>query len=267
MEAKNMNNLKFLINELELIIADKKLNHEVVTTSDGSLSHKISTPETTWPKVRPLNFEPISFSTPVIEDELTAKSLLREMLFSEESFKKCCKLLKTYDLPRNLSWLFEEVRDTYKLHKKHAHLFDTFTQDGSHIVEVFRVRLDAFMLHSQLAFTNRLTPSQSTVDQLGEHGMYQRAAVIAVPPAIPKDEVLEYVFTQTQNLDCSWEENPIIASLVGPGGATDVGDVFQMDGGADVVSGVGFKKLTMFFPRDPDAVFDASYLDRDGPEL
>jgi hypothetical protein len=262
-----MNNLKFLINELELLIAEKKLNYETVTASDSSFYHKISTPEASWPKIRQLNFEPISFSTKVIEGELPAKSLLREMLFSDGDFKKCCKLLKAYELPRNLSWLFEEVRDTYKLHKKNAHLFDTFTQDGSHIVEVFRVRLDAFMLHSQLAFTNRLTPSQSTVDELGKHGMYQRAAVIAVPSTIPKDEVLEYVFTQTQSLECSWEDNPIIASMAGSSGSTEVGDVFQMDGAADVVSGIGFKKLAMFFPRDPDAVLDGSYLDQDGPAL
>lgn len=262
-----MNNLKYLINEFELIIAEAKIKHEVIVGKDGTFAHNITTPEITWPKVRPLNFEPISFSVPVIEGELPAKTLLREMLFSEDNFKKCCKLLKAYDLPRNLSWLFEEVMDMYKLHKKHAHLFDTFTQDGSQIVEVFRVRLDAFTLHSQLAFANRLTPSQSTVDKLGEHGMYQRAAVIAVPPTIPKDEVLEFVFTQTQSLECSWEENPIIAPLAGSGGSTEVGDVFQMDGGADVVSGLGFKKLTMFFPRDPDAVLDGSYLDRNGPDL
>jgi hypothetical protein len=260
-----VNSLKYLIEQFDLVINDGKLNKDVLTSNNNQDTYKFSMAEETWPSIRAINFTPVEFVAPVITDESPAKSLLRAIISSQDNFKNTCKILKDYNLSSNLNWLFTEVRDTYKKHKKHTHLFDAFTQDDTRVVQVYQIRREELMWRPDLALTVSLPPTQSSVNTLGELGMYKRVAVIAVPSHVKEEDVCEFAYAATQNYETSWTNDASIAVLAGEHhGSSSVGDVFVTDTRADVACGFGFKKLEMFFPRDADSVSLENSNDHDG---
>jgi hypothetical protein len=260
-----VNNLNYLIEELELMIAEGKLSYIVTDSANNQSTHQLSLPEASWPTDRPSHFNPAMFSAPVVDGEPRAKSLIREIISSFRNFKHCCNINNDYNLNRNVRWIFEEFINTYKLHKNHLNLFDDFTNPGNTIVEVYQITsAEAFAREPQMATLITITPTQERVDTFASAGLYKRVALVAVPADIADSNVVEYAYAATQNLDTSWEDNPSLIALSTRNRSSSVGDVFVTDGRAEVVSGIGFKPLTMFFPRDPDEA-KTQHLDSDGP--
>lgn len=262
-----MTRLKYLLEQFGLMFAEGRRQVKSLQLESSADLHKLSFAENLWPDVKSVAFKPVEFKALVVPGEEPAKTLLRAMVTAPESVNKIAKLAGTYNLDNNLKWFFDEIKEVQELHKNNLKMFDAFTQPGTQEVEAYFVRPECALRHPELFGTAQIAPKQSTIDELTRLGMYRKAALLSFPASVAPENVAEFAYSALQNEQSSWSDNQDIINLTDFPRSMQVGDVFIIGSSGHVVKGMGFEKLSSFFPRDPEDEVARYDLGSEGPSL
>lgn len=134
-------------------------------------------------------------------------------------------------------------------------------------VEVYYHTRKAAELHTELYFQATVFPSQESVSNLAQLGLYEKAAVIKILAGVKPEDALEIAYKSTQNIHDSWTKNEGVTAITETPRSSMLGDVFVLKGQAYTVASFGFTALERFDPTPEVKKTVARKYDSEGPSF